>query len=66
MSQFIAMNRFKIVPGMESEFEAIWKSRNTYLEEVPGFIRFNLVKGPRTGRSHTIRLPYPLGIGTGF
>ena len=25
MSQFIAMNRFKIVPGMESEFEGIWK-----------------------------------------
>ena len=46
MSQFIAMNRFKIVPGMESEFEGIWKSRNTYLKDVPGFIRFNLVKGP--------------------
>jgi hypothetical protein len=46
MSQIIAMNRFKIVPGMESEFEGIWKSRNTYLEDVPGFIRFNLVKGP--------------------
>ena len=46
MSQFIAMNRFKIVPGMESEFEGIWKSRNTYLEDVPGFIQFNLVKGP--------------------
>ena len=29
------MNRFKIVPGMESEFEEIWKTRNTYLEDVP-------------------------------
>ena len=46
MSQFIAMNRFKIVPGMEAEFEGIWKSRNTYLEDVSGFIRFNLIKGP--------------------
>ena len=47
MSQYIAMNRFKIVPGMESEFEEIWKTRNTYLEEdVPGFVRFNLLKGP--------------------
>jgi heme-degrading monooxygenase HmoA len=46
MSEFIAMNRFKIVPGMESEFEEIWKTRNTYLEEVPGFVRFNLHKGP--------------------
>ena len=48
MSQFIAMNRFKIVPGKESEFEGIWKSRNTYLEDVPGFIRFNLLKGPES------------------
>jgi len=46
MSQFIAMNRFKIVPVMLSESEEIWQSRNTYLEDVPGFIRFNLVKGP--------------------
>jgi len=46
MSEFIAMNRFKIVPGKESEFEEIWKTRNTYLEEVSGFVRFNLLKGP--------------------
>jgi len=46
MSEFIAMNRFKIVPGKEAEFEEIWKTRNTYLEEVHGFVRFNLLKGP--------------------
>jgi len=46
MSQYIAMNRFKIVPGMESEFENIWKTRTTYLEDVPGFVKFNLVRGP--------------------
>jgi len=46
MSEFIAMNRFKIVPGKESEFEQIWKTRNTHLSDVPGFIRFNLLKGP--------------------
>ena len=40
------MNRFKIVPGMESEFEEIWKTRNTYLGGCPGFVRFNLLKGP--------------------
>ena len=40
------MNRFKIVPGMQSEFEGVWQTRNTYLEDVPGFISFNLLKGP--------------------
>ena len=44
---FIAMNRFKIVPDLESDFEAVWKSRETYLDNVPGFISFNLLKGPR-------------------
>ena len=39
------MNRFKIVPGREGEFEEIWKSRETFLEDVPGFIEFHLVKG---------------------
>ena len=43
---YIAANRFRIVKGLESEFEGIWKSRNTYLESEPGFISFNLLKGP--------------------
>ena len=30
----------------ESEFEEIWKTRNTYLENEPGFVKFNLLKGP--------------------
>ena len=46
MSHYIAMNRFRIVKGQESEFEEIWKTRNTYLENETGFIKFNLLKGP--------------------
>jgi len=46
MRHYIAMNRFRIVKGQESEFEEIWKTRNTYLENEPGFIKFNLLKGP--------------------
>ena len=42
---FIAMNRFRIVLGKEAQFENIWKNRESYLEEVPGFIEFNLIKG---------------------
>jgi len=59
MSQYIAMNRFRIVKGQESEFEEIWKTRNTYLENEPGFLKFDLLKGPEKEdhilyASHTI------------
>tara|TARA_B100001113_G_scaffold16286_1_gene12264 strand:+ start:1856 stop:2158 length:303 start_codon:yes stop_codon:yes gene_type:complete len=45
---FIAMNRFRIVLGREEEFENIWKNRDTHLDNVPGFINFNLVKGDQS------------------
>lgn len=45
---FIAMNRFKIIPGNEEDFLDIWRNRETYLDEVPGFKQFNLLKGPVT------------------
>lgn len=41
---YIAMNRFLIKNGKEELFEEIWKSRETHLEETPGFIKFNLLK----------------------
>ena len=40
---YIAMNRFLIKNGKEELFEEIWKSRETHLEETPGFIKFNLL-----------------------
>ena len=43
---FIAMNRFKITPGMEEGFETVWRERDSYLSEVPGFKEFHLLKGP--------------------
>ena len=42
---YIAMNRFKIISGKEETFEEIWRSRDTHLENVPGFKKFNLIKG---------------------
>ena len=39
------MNRFKIVIGKEDEFETVWKSRETHLDGVKGFKKFNLIKG---------------------
>jgi heme-degrading monooxygenase HmoA len=46
MSQFIAMNRFQVVSGHEKEFEDIWRSRTSFLENVSGFKKFSLLKGP--------------------
>jgi heme-degrading monooxygenase HmoA len=43
---FIAMNRFKIIPGNERAFEEVWTSRDSFLAGVPGFLEFNLLRGP--------------------
>lgn len=50
---FIAMNRFQIIPGEEDAFEAVWKSRDSHLADVPGFIEFHLLKGP-SEEDHTL------------
>ena len=44
---YIAMNRFKIILGRENDFEKIWKERDTHLKNVPGFKKFNLIKGKK-------------------
>ena len=51
--KFIAMNRFKIAPNREKDFENIWKNRETHLNDVSGFIEFHLVKG-KTEETHTV------------
>ncbi len=43
---YIAMNRFKILPGSEETFISIWKNRDSHLNTVPGFKSFNLLQGP--------------------
>ncbi|WP_137391732.1 antibiotic biosynthesis monooxygenase family protein [Rhodoligotrophos defluvii] len=50
---FIAMNRFKVAKGSEADFEHVWKSRDTHLHEVPGFVEFHLLKGP-VREDHTL------------
>jgi heme-degrading monooxygenase HmoA len=40
------MNRFKIALGAQEGFERVWRERETYLDEVPGFKSFTLLKGP--------------------
>jgi heme-degrading monooxygenase HmoA len=50
---FIAMNRFRIIKGEEPAFERIWAERDTHLKEVPGFVAFNLLRGPEA-EDHTL------------
>lgn len=50
---FIAMNRFQVKIGAEPTFEAIWRVRESYLNEMEGFIEFRLLKGP-TAEDHTL------------
>ncbi|MBT4519138.1 MAG: antibiotic biosynthesis monooxygenase [Halieaceae bacterium] len=50
---YIAMNRFKIAPGRENEFEDIWRQRESNLSEVPGFQQFNLLRG-NSSDDHTL------------
>jgi len=49
----IAMNRFSVAPGSETDFEAIWLGRDTHLGGVPGFVAFHLLRGP-PGEDHTL------------
>ncbi len=42
---YVAMNQFKVAAGRGDEFEARWRDRKSYLDEVSGFVQFHLVKG---------------------
>ena len=42
---YIAMNHFQVAAGRSTEFEKIWRDRDSYLDDVPGFVKFHLVRG---------------------
>ena len=52
---YIAMNHFKVNPERGDEFEHVWRSRESRLQSVPGFVQFALLKGENAGDyiSHT-------------
>ncbi|SLK04933.1 antibiotic biosynthesis monooxygenase family protein [Novosphingobium mathurense] len=50
---FIAMNRFQVIRGEEEGFETMWKSRESFLHEVSGFVAFYLLRGPEA-EDHTL------------
>jgi heme-degrading monooxygenase HmoA len=50
---FIAMNRFRVKKGSEDAFEKVWVGRDSYLDRIPGFLEFHLLKGPEA-EDHTL------------
>src|ERR1700745_1827472 len=50
---FISMNRCRVYRGSEAAFEQVWLSRDTYLDKVPGFVEFHLLRGPEA-EDHTL------------
>ena len=50
---FIAMNRFQVVKGSEEAFERVWQNRDSYLDEMAGFVESHLLKGPEA-EDHTL------------
>ncbi len=50
---FLAMNRFRIAPGHEAAFEELWRTRDSRLKDVDGFVSFKLLKGP-SAEDHTL------------
>lgn len=56
---FLAMNRFRIAPTHTGAFEDLWRERESYLSQVPGFKTFALLRGPEQEEhvlyaSHTV------------
>jgi heme-degrading monooxygenase HmoA len=56
---YLTMNRFRVKPGEEAAFEAVWTGRDSHLPQVKGFAGFHLMKGPlrdgyRLYASHTM------------
>ena len=50
---FIAMNRFHVNRGKEQAFEEMWRNRETYLDQVPGFVSFALLRNWLTDGDNT-------------
>lgn len=49
MGLYVAMNHFSVNPERGKDFEEHWRRRESYLHEVPGFVRFALLRGDEPG-----------------
>lgn len=53
---FVAMNQFQVDPARSAEFEEVWRTRESHLNEFDGFLHFALLKGDDPGDyiSHSV------------
>ena len=59
---YLTMNRFRVRPGREADFEAVWTARDSQLPQVPGFVSFHLLKGGRKD-DHVLYLSHTVWTG---
>lgn len=53
--QYIAMNNFQVAADQATQFEARWERRRSYLQDTPGFMNFQLLRGEvRDGQVHYV------------
>jgi heme-degrading monooxygenase HmoA len=52
---YIAMNNFQVAADQTAQFEERWRQRRSYLQGVPGFKSFQLLRGEvRDGQVHYV------------
>lgn len=56
---YLTINRFRIKPGQEETFEAIWTNRDSQLPQVKGFASFHLMRGEATV-DHTVYISHTM------
>jgi heme-degrading monooxygenase HmoA len=44
-NSYVAMNRFRVKPEAADDFEAMWLARESYLDQMQGFVSFQLLRG---------------------
>lgn len=53
--EYIAMNNFQVAADQAEQFEERWRRRRSYLQGVPGFEAFHLLRGDaQDGRIHYV------------
>ena len=43
-NKYVVTNKFNVKPNYYTSFETLWKTRKSYLKDMPGFISFDLLK----------------------
>lgn len=56
---YLTINRFRVRPGHEAAFEALWTGRESKLPQLRGFVEFHLMRG-ESHADHTVYLSHTL------